>query len=115
MPTVKAQRVVIIVGIKILDGACEPYWLLRAITDEGMSWIEAVFITINIHIALLARSGVGFSLSSARIASKPKGVAALPIPKMFADIFMLIWRIASVFLYFFPKRSVVSGESKREI
>lgn len=106
--------VVIIVGMTILEGDCEPYILLRAITDDGISWIDAVFITINIHIALLARSGVGFILSRARIASKPNGVAALPIPKRFADIFILIRRIASVFLYFLPKRRLVRGERRRE-
>lgn len=69
---------------------------------------------MNMHIALLALSGVGLRASRARIASSPKGVAALPMPNRFADMFMLIQRIASVFLYFLPKRSVVTGERRRE-
>lgn len=69
---------------------------------------------MNIHIALLALSGVGFRESRERIASSPKGVAALPMPKRFADIFMLMRRIASVFLCFLPKRSVVTGERRRD-
>lgn len=111
----KAQRVVIIVGIKMSDGEEEPYMLLKAITEEGISCIEAVFTTINMHIALLAFSGVGLILSSARIASSPNGVAALPIPKRFADMFMLIRCMALVFLYSLPKRRLVTGERMRDI
>lgn len=115
MPTKKAQTVVIIVGSIMSEGDLELYMLRKAITDEGISWIEAVFMTINIHMALLALSGVGFNVSRDFIASKPKGVAALPMPKRFADIFMLIRRIASVFLYLLPKSAPVKGDRSFEI
>ncbi len=59
--------------------------------------------------------GVGLSLSSSFIASKPKGVAALPIPRIFADIFIVILPFAGDDVILLPKRKRVKGESIRDM
>ena len=37
VPTIKAQRVVIMVGMRMSDGEAEPYCVLKAITEVGIS------------------------------------------------------------------------------
>lgn len=110
MPAQKAESVVTIVGIIMSEGEDEPYCALRAMTEEGIIWIDAVFTIINMHIARLKVSGWGFMESRAFMALSPRGVAALPMPRRLADMFMLILPMTGEFLYFLPKRSEVRGE-----
>ena len=53
-----------------------------------------VFSTRNVHMALVAVPGQGFSFSSCVMARNPKGVAALPAPIKLAAIFIIIAPIA---------------------
>ena len=69
-------------------GFCEFSEFLIAITVVGISWIDAVFITINIIIGLESVSFLGFSFCIDSMAFKPKGVAAFPNPSIFAIIFI---------------------------
>lgn len=76
-------------------GFVEAAAVLRAIIVVGSNWNDVVLSTISIHISSDARSGVGFDLSSSVMAFIPIGVAALPMPKMFAVMFMDMYFFAS--------------------
>lgn len=114
-PTVNATTVVTRVAGMVSEGESEPNCARSVMTVEGMSWIDAVFTTTNIHIAFDATYGFGFILSSRSIAKSPKGVAAFPMPRMLADIFMLIFERASLSFFIDGKRTFVSGERSRHI
>ena len=64
---------------------------------EGISWIEAVFITAKVHISSEAVCLYLLSLLNSSMALSPRGVAALPIPRRFAVIFIDIADIAGEF------------------
>ena len=74
--------------------------------------MEAVFKTTKKIISLDAVSLWWFILSSSFIAASPKGVAELPSPKIFADIFIDIRGTA---LFAFLKSKFVRGERSPEI
>ena len=74
-------------GITTAEGEREPAIARSPITVVGISCTEQVLNKIKRHI-----SGVGYpsdftSLSSSSIAARPEGVAALPMPNMFAEMF----------------------------
>ena len=71
------------VGNKISVGFAEPASALMAITVDGKSCMAAEFITKNKHTSLVL-----FPISET--ASMPEGVAPLPNPKKFAEIFVII-------------------------
>ena len=73
---------------KISKGVLQPIPARTAATLAGISCMEAVFSTISLHISSVATPGrVGFSMRF--VAAMPMGVAALPNPKMFAQILPL--------------------------
>jgi len=74
-----------------------------------------VFMTANIHIALLAREGSGLISSRRSIADKPRGVAALPMPSMFAEMFIHILCMADLSSLISGKRKRVTGDKIRAI
>jgi len=78
----------------IIAGSALPADALNAIAVAGISVIPAVFIAKKVHIEFVAVPFSGFSLSSSSIALRPKGVAALPNPRKFAEIFIIIAPIA---------------------
>ena len=64
-------------------GVAQPAAERRLATVVGMSWMEAVLHTTNIHSPSEATPGVRRAIS--REASSPRGVAALPSPSRLAD------------------------------
>ena len=66
------------------------------ITVVGKICRLAVFITVNRSISALGYALCLFSLSMPSIAAIPAGVAALPAPKRFAIIFMVIMSVCPV-------------------
>ena len=83
----------------ISPGFFELYVSLSAIKVAGISCTDAVLITANIHISSDATSLSGVHLSSSFIAFMPSGVAAFPIPKRFATMFItMALRAAEFFL-----------------
>lgn len=65
-------------------GFCEPAACRRAITVDGIKEKADVFITTNVTISSLASFPPSERASMAFI---PKGVAAFPMPSIFALIF----------------------------
>lgn len=88
MQTAKADA--IHTGIMIDVGLAEPAAARNAIMVDGISWNEVVLSVTSIHILPDGFSGCGFSSSRVWAASIPIGVAALPIPSIFAVIFIEI-------------------------
>src|SRR5665648_651416 len=88
--TVIAHPVATIVVPIISVGLREPACIRTAITVAGISVIQEVFKARKVIIAGLATSGVEFSFWSSCIAFSPKGVAALPKPKILALKFIII-------------------------
>ena len=80
------QDVEITAGAIIAVGLLEPYASLRAIIVVGIIVTPAVFKTKKVIIAFEAVSFLEFIFWSSLIALKPKGVAALPRPSIFAAI-----------------------------
>ena len=71
-------------------GFVQPCFCRRVQSSVGISCREAVFITTNIAIELVAVDFELLFFCSFFMASIPKGVAALPSPSKFAVIFMHI-------------------------
>ena len=69
--------VAIIDGNSIDVGLALPYWLLYAIILTGISCIEDILITRNVHISQLATLLCPLSSDSSCIARIPAGVAAI--------------------------------------
>ena len=90
MPTHTANAEVSHTGRIIEVGSREPAAARSAIMVEGRSWNEVVLSVTSIHILPDGFSGCGFSSSRVWAASIPIGVAALPIPSIFAVIFIEI-------------------------
>ncbi len=74
----------------IIAGSLLPEAALIAIAVAGIKVNPAVLIVKKVHIALVAVPLFSFSESSSSIAFNPNGVAALPSPSIFADIFIII-------------------------
>jgi len=100
---------VIHTGRIISAGFWEPIDALIAISVDGISWIDAVFKTTNIHISSLAVCLSEFIFSSSHIAFSPKGVAAFARPKMFAIIFIEIALSAAEPFFKFGNKIFVRG------
>lgn len=66
-------------------------------------------MTTNLHISSEAYRLYEFSLSSSFTASMPNGVAALPRPSMFAEIFIIIYVSAAEFFLKPGKSAFVNG------
>ena len=92
--TVAAQKVASSDVPTMRVGSVDPDATRIAIAVVGISWTELVLIARKVHIAFVAVPGCGLSVSRSRIARKPRGVAALPRPSMFAAIFISIAPIA---------------------
>ena len=75
---------------RIPAGSVDPAAARSAITPVGNSVTLDVLIARNNAIEFVAVPLQGFSLSNSCIARMPKGVAALPNPRAFADMFMII-------------------------
>jgi hypothetical protein len=88
------KLVAIRVGAMTFAGSCDPAAARKAITVMGMMVREEVVRATNVHMASVAVPGSWFSSSSFSIALIPKGVAALPIPKMFAEMLRMMAPIA---------------------
>src|SRR5205823_6048074 len=71
-------------------GRVDPDAARIAIAVAGINCTELVLIARKVHIAFVATPGRGLSVSRSRIARKPSGVAALPRPSIFADMFITI-------------------------
>ena len=108
MATLAAQSVASSAVPTIAVGRVEPDAARIAIAVAGTNWTELVLIARNVHIAFVATPGRGLSNSRSRIARKPSGVAALPNPSMFADMFMTMEPIAGC-------SGGTSGKSRRMI
>lgn len=74
-----------IVGSHISAGFADPAAWRSVITVDGISWKPALLIT-----SIIARQRIPISpcFMSSEAALTPAGVAAFPIPKRFADMFM---------------------------
>lgn len=104
-------KLAIHIGTIISPGFAEPAFKRNAINVDGISCIDAVFITTNMTISFDATFEPLLSLSSSVIALSPSGVAALLIPSMFAIIFITMAFIAAEFFLSFGKSMRVSGDS----
>ena len=74
----------------IAVGSFDPAAARIATAVAGMSWMELVLIARNVHIAFVAVPGRGLSDSRWPIARRPRAVAELPRPSMFAAMFITI-------------------------
>lgn len=72
------------------EGEDEPAAWRRAIRVPGKMQKEEQLSTARVIISSLAQSGVGFTRCSSFIAEMASGVAALPIPRKFAQTFEAI-------------------------
>ncbi len=95
MATAVLQVVAKRVGAQIEKGDCDPVATRTAMVPRGgSSVIEVALIARKSAIASVATPLCWFSLSSSTMALRPKGVAALPRPRMFAAKFITIAVIA---------------------
>src|SRR4029077_10480094 len=92
--TVAAHKVASSAVPTMAVGLVEPDAARMAMAVIGINCTELVLIARKVHIAFVATPGCGLSVSRSRIARKPRGVAALPRPSMFAAMFMTIDPIA---------------------
>ena len=98
------------------DGFVEPALARNPMIVVGKSWIDVAFITINIIIEKFA-----FPLlsSNACIALMPIGVAALPRPSMFADMFraIIFWvsSLSTLNIFFISGRNIFASFSPRPL
>lgn len=112
-PVITAKSDASHIGAIIEVGSGEPAAARREIMVVGISWNEVVLSTTSIHIFADGFWGVGFSPSSVCAAIIPIGVAALPIPSMFAVTFIEMYRSAASDA---PGKSLeITGEIKRHI
>lgn len=97
-------------------GAVLPFSLLSIATVVGIIETDAAFITTKRTISLEAVKSFMLDSSFSRdIASRPKGVAALPRPNMFAVIFIDIAFIAGEFFFNLGNNNRKIGDSARLI
>ena len=109
MATVVEQVVAIRVGIQMASGALEPAAARTAMVPVGGNSVMAeVLIARNRIIGLLATPGRAFKRSSSAIAFRPKGVAALPSPRMLEAMFITMAPMAGW-------SAGTSGKSRRRI
>ena len=95
MMAANVERLVAIrVDAIIFGGSWDPAAARKAITVMGMMVREEVVKATNVHIASVAVPGSLFSSFSFSIALIPKGVAALPMPKMLAVMLIMMAPIA---------------------
>ena len=81
--------------VPIMIAGCElPAVARNAIAVAGINVMPAVLIARNVHIAFVAVPFSLFNVSNSSIAFKPNGVAALPNPRILAEIFITIEPIA---------------------
>ena len=96
-PAVSAHSDAIQTHISICPGSDEPAAERSVMTVAGRSCTEAVLRTAKVTISLLGLPFLSvFCTAMARMAFNPGGVAALPSPKMFAEIFMQMYFSASL-------------------
>lgn len=94
-----------------ISAACVALYAARMdMIVVGIICREAVLMTVKIHISEDGFFGLGFILSSSSIAAIPAGVAALPIPKIFAVIFAVMSFEAFPPLFSFGKSLCIIGE-----
>lgn len=98
---------------KMSKGAVHPIDARTPATVAGMSCMEAVFKTISRHISLVATVGAA-GLIILRTARIPRGVAAFPSPKRFAQMFALRSCASMVSFFVLGKILPIIGESSRE-
>ena len=102
-------------GTIISKGAAEPAAVRRVSRVVGISVIDAVLMTTNMHMSSVATPGVRLRASSLFMAARPKGVAAFERPKRFAVILITMALFASEPSGREGNRILVMGESKRSI
>src|SRR2546429_6214879 len=86
--TLAAQSVASSAVPTIAVGRVDPEAARIAIAVAGINCTELVLIARDAHIPFVATPGRGVSVSRARIARKPSGVAAVPKPKQFSGTFI---------------------------
>lgn len=75
----------------------------------GKSWMEAVFSTTK-RIMPLVGASPGFFSAMALMAANPRGVAAFPSPRKFAEIFMHIFPFISISFRYSGNSLSMTGE-----
>ena len=88
MPAKVEKNVASRMGINTSVGWAAPIWALYTNIEIGISVRPLVFSTRNMIIGFEAVSFLGLISCSCSIALRPKGVAALSSPNMFAAIFI---------------------------
>ena len=111
--TVAAHKVASSAVPTMAVGLVDPDAARMAIAVIGINCTELVLIARKVHIAFVATPGCGLSVSRSRIARKPRGVAALPRPSMFAAMFINIDPIAGCSAGTSGKSLVMTGRSAR--
>ena len=111
--TVAAHKVASKAVPTIAVGLVDPEAARIAIAVVGINCTELVLIARKVHIAFVATPGCGLSVSRSCIARKPRGVAALPRPSMFAAMFINIDPIAGCSAGTSGKSLVMTGRRAR--
>ena len=94
-------------------GLALPYAARSVTTEDGISWNAAVFITTNSTMPRVGVSPPEIRCISS-IAARPSGVAAFPMPSMFAAMFIEIFSPTAVCAAYSGNRRRISGERMRE-
>ena len=77
------------VGAQMAHGSAEPAaWRTAMVPKGGKIVMALVLIARKSTMAFVATPGIVLSRASSDMAFKPKGVAALPRPIMFEDMFI---------------------------
>ena len=114
-PTIVEHIVARTEGRKIPPGSSDPSAERIAITPSGSTAPPDVLIARKSTIELVATPGWEFRLFSSFMALRPKGVAALPRPRILAEMFMIIALIAGCSAGISGKSRRISGASARAI
>src|SRR5512132_708463 len=115
MATTVEQNVANSVVGRMPAGSADPAAARSAMTPVGSSVTLDVLIARNSTIALLAVPFAGLSASRCCMARMPNGVAALPNPSTFEDIFRIIAPIAGWVGGTCGNSLCISGRSSRAI
>lgn len=115
MPLATDKNEQIQTGTITEKGAMDPAALRNVSSVVGMSVMEAVLMTTNIHMLSVAVSGERFCFCSFSMAESPRGVAALESPKRFAVILITMACRALLPSGSEGNKKRINGESKRSI
>jgi hypothetical protein len=108
------QNVAKSVGIQIAHGSADCAAARTPMVPRGgSSVIDDALMARNSTIAFEAQGAPPLSRESSLMAFRPKGVAALPMPRMFDAKFMIIADIAGCSAGTSGKRRRISGASQR--